>query len=105
MTISTQKDIRVKIISRIWAYATVMFFIDFAFLGQVQERKMLFLPATIVFGAATSTIVVLRKLRDRPDNILFPSETLKELQQRIENLEAIAVSDASPSKLYELHDC
>lgn len=104
MTNSTQRDVRAKIISRIWAYATAMFLINFVFLGQGQERKMFFLPATIVFGAVTSTIVVLRKLRDRQDNALFTPETLEELQQRIENLEAIVVSDASQSKLCGLQE-
>lgn len=67
--------------------------------GQGHNRKVLFLPATIVFGATISTIVALRKLRDRPDDALFRSESLEELKQRIENLEAIASSDASRSKL------
>jgi hypothetical protein len=80
-------------VSRIWAYATAMFFISILLSGQEHDRKVLFLPPTIVFGATTSTIVVLRKLRyDQPD-ILFPSETLEELKQRIENLETIAASD------------
>lgn len=69
-------------------------FISILLSGQGQDRKVLFLPATIVFGAATSTIVVLRKLRDHRHEALFPSEPLKELKQRIENLEAIAASDA-----------
>lgn len=94
MTISTQRDVRVTIISRIWAYATAMLLISILLNGQGREQKMLFLPATIVFGATTSTIVVLRKLRDRRHDTLFPSETLEELKQRIENLEAIAASDA-----------
>lgn len=47
-----------------------------------------------MFGAVTSTIVVLRKLRDHQHEALFPSKNLEELKQRIENLEAIAASDA-----------
>jgi hypothetical protein len=40
--------------------------------GQGRDRTVLFLPATIVFGVVTSTIVVLRTLRDRqPDALLF----------------------------------
>lgn len=62
MTISTQRDIRVTIISRIWAYATAMLLISIVLNGG-RDRKVLFLPAIIVFGATTSTIVVLRKLR------------------------------------------
>lgn len=92
---STQRDIRIIIISRIWAYGTAMFLISILFKGQGHDRAALFLPATIVFGALTSTIVVLRKLRDRQPDALFPSETLEALQQRVEHLEAIATSDAS----------
>lgn len=93
MTISTQRDVRVTIISRIWAYATVMLLISILLNGQGQDRKVVFLPATIVFGATISTIVVLRKLRCDRHGILFPSETLEELKQRIGNLETIATSD------------
>lgn len=93
MTISLQRDVRVTIISRIWAYATVMLLISILLNGQGQDRRVLFLPAIILFGATTSTIVVLRKLRDDPHVIRFPSETLEELKQRIENLETIAASD------------
>ncbi len=93
MTISTQRDVRVTIISRIWASATVMLLISILLNGQGHDRKT-FLPVTIVFGATISTIIVLRKLRDDRHNILFPSKALEELKQRIENLEAITASDA-----------
>jgi anaerobic C4-dicarboxylate transporter len=93
VTIAIQKDVRITIISRIWAYATAMFLISILLNHQAQDRKVLFLPAIIVFGAATSTVVVLRKLRYQHDTLL-PSETLEELKRRIENLEAIAASDA-----------
>ncbi|MBW4660315.1 MAG: hypothetical protein KME15_16700 [Drouetiella hepatica Uher 2000/2452] len=93
MTISTQRDVRVTIISRIWAYATAMLLISILLNGHGHNRKVLFLPATIVFGATISTIIVLRKLRDHQPNAKSPSETLEELKQRIENLEAIAASD------------
>ena len=69
-----------------------MLLISMLLSGQGRDRK-LFLPATIVFGATISTIVVLRKLRDGRHNTLFPSETLEALKQRIENLEAIASSN------------
>jgi len=61
--------------------------------GQGRDRQVL-LPATIVFGAIISTIVVLRKLRYHQPDSPFPSEILEEFKQRIENLEAIAASDA-----------
>lgn len=93
MTISTQRDVRVTIISRIWTYATAMLLISTLLHGQGHDQKVIFLPAIIVFGATISTVVVLRKLRYDQHDILFPSETLEELKQRIENLEAIAASD------------
>ena len=94
MSISTQRDIRATIISRIWAYATVMLSISILLTSQERNRGMIFLPATIVFGATISTIVVLRKLRHHQHDALLPSKTLDELKQRVENLEAIAASDA-----------
>ena len=94
MAISTQKDVRVAIISKVWAYATAMPLISILLSGQEHDRTVLFLPATIVLGATISTIVVLRKLRDYRYDALFPSEPLEILKQRIENLEAIAASDA-----------
>ena len=70
-----------------------MLLISIVLNGQGRAWKVLFLPAAIVFGAVTSTIVVLRKVRYHQHNALFPSEILEELKQRIENLEAIAASD------------
>lgn len=71
-----------------------MLLISIVFNGQGRDRKALFLPATIVFGAVTSTIVVLRKSRYYGDKALFLPETLEELKQRIENLEAIVTRDS-----------
>jgi hypothetical protein len=94
MTVSNQKDIRVTIISRIWAYATAMLLISILFSGRGRDWKVIFLPTTIAFGAAISTIVVWGKSRyHRHDDPLFPSESLEEFKRRIENLEAIAASD------------
>lgn len=83
MTIPTQRDIRVTIISRIWAYATMMFLISILLSGQRQDRKVFLLPATIVFGAAISTIIVLRKLRDYRHDALFPSEPWRSLNNAL----------------------
>jgi hypothetical protein len=97
MTVSNQKDIRVTVISKIWAYATAMLLISIFFSGRGRDWKVIFLPTTIAFGAAISTIVVWGKSRyHRHDDALYPSESLEELKQRIENLEAIAASDVKP---------
>jgi hypothetical protein len=61
--------------------------------SQGHDQKLLFLPATIVFGATISTIIVLRKLHHDQQGTLLPSKTLEELKQRIENLEVIALSN------------
>lgn len=94
MSSSTQRDMRIIIVSRIWAYATVMLSISILLTSQGRDQRVIFLPATIVFGATISTIVVLRKLHHYQHDVLFPSETLEELKQRIENLEEIAASEA-----------
>ena len=93
MAILNQKDVRVTIISRIWAHATAMLLILFLLLGKVRDSKAIVLPLTVVFGATISTIVVLRKLRERGYSARLTSETLQELKQRLENLEEIVTSD------------
>ena len=89
MAILNQKDVRVAIISRIWAHATVILLISPLFLGKARDTKAFFLPLTVVFGATTSTIVVLRKFRDGYNNERLTSETLRDFEQRLENLEEI----------------
>jgi hypothetical protein len=93
MDISTQRDIRVTIISRIWAYATAMLALSIVFSGPGKDWKVIFLPTTIALGAAISTIAVWGRPRHHRHNALPPSENLDEIQQRIENLEAIAAHD------------
>jgi hypothetical protein len=48
--------------------------------------------ATVITGRASS---ILEPTLTTDSKILFPSESLEMLKQRIENLEAIAVSGAS----------
>lgn len=95
MTTQTQKDIRVTVISRIWAYATMMLLLSILFSGRGRDWKVIFLPVTIAFGAAVSTIVVWGGRHHRHDALLPPA-SLEELKERIENLEVIASSDAKP---------
>ena len=93
MAILNQKDVRVAIISKIWAYATAMLLISFLLSGKARDSKAFFLPLTVVFGATTSTVVVLRKLRDRGYSDRLTFETLQEFKQRLENLEEIVTND------------
>jgi hypothetical protein len=92
----TPKDIRVVVISKIWAYATVMMALSVLFGGPGRNWKVIFLPATIALGASLSTIVVWGKSRDRQSDLQLPSANLEELKHRIENLEAIAASSTDP---------
>jgi hypothetical protein len=101
MATPTPKDIRVTIISRIWAYATAMLALSILFSGRGRDWKVVLLPATITLGAAISTIVVWGKSDHHRHDILLPSENLEELKQRIENLEAIAASEDIASKLFK----
>ena len=92
MSDSTQQDIRIVIISRIWAYATGMIALSILFSGPGRDWKVILLPATIASGAALSTVVIWGKSSRRRQDFLLPAETLAELKQRIEDLEEIAVS-------------
>jgi hypothetical protein len=92
MSDSTQQDIRIVIISRIWAYATGMIALSVLFGGPGRDWKVTLLPATIASGAALSTIVVWGKSNSRQRDFLLPDENLSALKQRIEDLEVIATS-------------
>lgn len=96
MAASTPKDIRVIVISRIWAYATAMIALSILFSGPKRDWKVIFLPTAIALSAAISTIVVWGKSNHRRHDLLLQSENLDELKQRIENLEEIAASTTVP---------
>jgi hypothetical protein len=99
MSDSTQQDIRVVVISRIWAYATGMIALSILFAGPGRDWKVILLPATIASGAALSTIVVWGKSNPHQRDFLPPTENLAALKQRIEDLETIAASSNVPSRL------
>jgi hypothetical protein len=96
MSASTQRDIRVTVIAKIWAYATGMIALSILFSGPGRDWKVILLPATIVSGAAISTIVVWGQSGYRLRDVPLTSENLEELKRRIENLEAIAASSNMP---------
>jgi hypothetical protein len=96
MAVSNQTDIRVTIISKIWAYATASIAVSVLFAGPGHSWKVVLLPSTIALGATISTIAIWGKSNHRRHDFLLPSENLAELKQRIENLEAIAASSDIP---------
>ena len=96
MTVSNQTDIRVAIISKIWAYATVSIALSGLFAGPGRSWKVVLLPSTIALCATISTMAIWRKSNHRSHNFLLPSENLQELKQRIENLEEIVASSNIP---------
>lgn len=95
MAASNEKDIRVTVISKIWAYATASIALSVLFAGPGRSWKVILLPSTIALGATISTIAIWGKSNRRHDSLL-PSENLAELRQRIENLEEIVASSNIP---------
>lgn len=94
MAVSNEKDIRVTVISKIWAYATVAIALSALFAAPGRSWKVILLPSTIALGATISTIAIWGKSNHRRHDLLLPSENLEELKQRIENLEEIAASSS-----------
>ncbi len=95
MTVSNQIDIRVAIISKIWAYATASIALSVLFAGPGRSWKVVLLPSTIALGATISTMAIWGKSNHRSHDFLLPSE-MQELKQRIENLEEIVASSNIP---------
>jgi hypothetical protein len=98
MAVSNQKDIRVTIISKIWAYATASIALSVLFAGPGRSWKVILLPSTIALGATISTVAIWGKSNRRRHDFLLPSENLDELKQRIENLEEIATNSNMPTQ-------
>ena len=96
MAVSNQTDIRVAVISKIWAYATASIALSVLFAGPGRSWKVILLPSTIALGATISTIAIWGKSNYRRHDFLLPSENLAELKQRIENLEEIVASSNIP---------
>ena len=82
------KDMRVVLISKIWAYATGMIAISTLFM---PAKHSIFLPVSVASGAALSTMVIWGDRRSKNGQVL--PEQVNALKQRIANLETIAGSD------------
>jgi hypothetical protein len=90
MSASAQKDIRVTVISRIWAFSTGTIALSVLFSRSGEDWKAILLTAIIVSGAAMSTIVVWGRSGYRLNDGRLPFKNLEELKRRVENLEEIA---------------
>jgi len=84
-----EKDIRVTATTRIWAFATIMLGICIplsAITGSVV------LPLAVILGAFAGTVVVWRSSDNQPRNSLLLTNNVKQLEQRLANLEIICSS-------------
>ncbi len=84
-----EKDIRVAATSRIWVLATVMLAICIplsAITGSVV------LPIAVILGATVGTIAVWRSSNNQSKNSPLLNSSVKQLEQRVANLEIICSS-------------
>jgi uncharacterized small protein (DUF1192 family) len=81
-----QKDIRLAATSKIWTFATGMLAICIPLSAVTRSGPIL--PLAVITGATAGTYVVWRNPENQSRNNLSPG-TVKELEQRIANLEAI----------------
>ena len=84
-----EKDIRVAATSRIWAFATGMLAICIPLTAVTRSGAIL--PIIVISGATVGTVTVWR----RSDNQLktpLSTNTIKQLEQRVANLEIICSS-------------
>ncbi len=81
-----QKDIRLAATSKIWTFATGMLAICIPLSAVTRSGPIL--PLAVITGATAGTYVVWRNPENQSRNNLSPGN-VKELEQRIANLEAI----------------
>lgn len=86
MTPKSQKDIRVAATSKIWAFATGMLALSIPLVGITGVSAI---PLAVIIGAAVSTVMVWRSFEHQPKNSPLLTNSIKELEQRISNLETI----------------
>lgn len=81
-----QKDIRLAATSKIWTFATGMLAICIPLSAVTRSGPIL--PLAVITGATAGTYVVWRNPENQSRNNFSPGN-VKELEQRIANLEAI----------------
>ncbi len=85
-----KKDIRVAAISSIWGIATGMLALCVPLSAITRSGALL--PIAIISGAAVSTLAVWRGGDEETQNNLLLSSSIKQLEQRVENLETICIN-------------
>lgn len=88
--LETEKDIRLKVTTRIWGCAVGMLGICIPLTAITNSGSII--PLGVVAGAAVGTAVVWRSSDKKSQTELEPSQ-LQKIEQRLANLETIVGSD------------
>lgn len=84
-----EKDIRAAATSKIWGFATGMLAICIPLTAVTRSGAIL--PIVVISGATVGTVAVWRKSNNQSRNPLL-TNSIKELEQRVANLETICSS-------------
>ena len=84
------KDIRVAATSKIWAFATGMLAICIPLTAVTRSGAIL--PIVVISGATVGTVAVWRRSDNQSRNSPLLTNSIKELEQRVANLEIICSS-------------
>ena len=90
MARKTEKDIRVAATTKIWGFATAMLALCIP-LSPVTRTGAI-LPLAVIAGAAVGSFAVWRNSDNQPRNSPLLTNNVKELEQRVANLEIICSS-------------
>jgi len=90
MSQEDSKDIRLKVTTKIWAFATGMLAICVPLSAATKSGPII--PIAVIFGAAAGTTSVWRSSGRNSHNSREASHKIKELEARIADLETIAAT-------------
>ena len=90
MARKSQRDIRVAATSRIWGYATGMLVICIPLASVTRSGAIL--PLAVISGATVGSLAVWRGSNNQSKNSPPLTNSIKELEQRVANLEIICSS-------------
>lgn len=88
---SKQRDIRISVTSKIWGYATGMLAICIPLSAATESGPII--PIAVVSGAAVGTAAVWKSSDQKSQNSIEASNKVKELEERIADLETIVARD------------
>ncbi len=84
------EDIRVSATSRIWGIATAMLALCIPLAAVTNSGAIL--PLAVILGSAIGTVAVWRSSNNQLRNSSLSTNSVKELEQRVANLEIICSS-------------